>query len=103
MSKLPFKIKYLLGRRYRIYEDGSFEPANLPGGKYGEKTVLIRVPLSMAPFVESVLSTVEDIETIRRNIVGNPYNTNLEYIHGYREVLGQKGVFSMWKRKEGKK
>lgn len=85
--KPQVKYKYLAGRRYCVYPDGSIEYRPVSHvGKYSEKTELLRVPVSVASWLKDLLRTLEEIETCRRNVVGNPFNSSLEYILNFEKV-----------------
>lgn len=97
MAKQPYKYKYLAGKKFRVYRDGTVEFAGLPTvGRYGERTVSMRVPVSIAVWLKDLLDKIEEIETIRRNILGNPYNSSLEYIVEYKNILGVNGIFDYY-------
>lgn len=71
--------KYICGRAFRRTPDGqllSLGYREKGSGRFGYETKVIRIPLPLVPFVESILEKCAELETIRRNIVFNIYNSS---------------------------
>ena len=83
MAKQSEKV-FFCGRRFELDEDGHLIPLTQSEktcrGKYGEKSVVVRVPVSLLPWLQSILKSIEEIETVRRNIEANLLNTSPELI-----------------------
>ena len=83
MRKKPENV-FFCGKRFEVDEEGRLVPvenvSGYSGGKYGEDTVTIRVPVSLMPLLQHILISIEKIEVCRRNIESNVLNTTPELI-----------------------
>ena len=71
------EYKWVNGKRFRKLRSGDWVLCeNKPYRKYGSDVVSIRVPKEMVPWLMEILNKLEEIETARRNICSNLYNTN---------------------------